>query len=232
LTYGTCIDTECASMNISNLFHILLCMALTSVPAMADVITQAVSTIIDHQPIRSGIAGKSTPLLVTIEDESGVDIVRLYFKTMFAQDYFFLPMVSLGKNRYSAALPPAKNDSQGLDYILLVKNHKGETVRSRVQRVLIMNNYDPPSPAIDEIEVQTENVPQPSYISSFSVPLHITPATEQLLAGATFFKYPPFTVPGPANGKDSAGILGEVGGVAASIVLGGFGVSYKSSYGR
>ena len=184
----------------------------------------------DHTPIYSVTAGRSVPVSVTFEEPAELAELRLYFKMMTAKEYLFLPMTEVGRGTYTANLPPARNWTKGIDYLLLRKSVTGEIRKSKPFRLLVMNDFDSPPPPAGEIQVQTENSSAEAENHDFAVPLRASATVDPLLAGATEDPYPPISVPGPGGG--SSGFFGGLGGVSFSIKVGGVSFRYGSFSGR
>ena len=183
---------------------------------------------LEHAPVASATAGKKIPIHVKISNKDDVIMVRLYFKTMVSSWYVFLNMKKDGKNNFTAILPPIKNDTKGIDYIIFFKNKKGSMIKSRTQRMLILNDYRSAPPPTEPFNVMTEYTRAPSELLDFAIPLQISVTADQLLANAQPFTYPPITVPGPASRK-SGSSLGTLSGIAISIGVSSVGIHYRSS---
>ena len=180
-----------------------------------------------HGPVSSTSAGKSIPVSVTVSDPLEVFEVRLYFKTMAAEKYLFISMTGSSKGEFTAKLPPAKNDTRGLDYLLLFKNSRGEVRKTKPFRLLVLNDYTlpPPSPAL--FEVMTEQDIDAEENTDFGVPLKLCQTPEPLLAYAVEDPSATQTVTGTGSGKNILASVGGLPGVSFSVKIGGFGFFYK-----
>jgi hypothetical protein len=201
----------------------------SALPAAADEEPPAAN--LAHSPVYSATAGKSVPVRVSFADPGEIAEMRLYFKTMTAADYLFLPMTRAGGGTYTANLPPARNWTKGLDYLLLRKSIRGETRKTKPFRLLIQNDYNSAPPPSGEFTVQSEHSTARGENLDFAVPLRVAVTAELLLAEATEDPYPPITVPGP-GGRHSGEMFDGLGGVSFSIKVGGIGFAYRSFSGR
>lgn len=191
---------------------------------------ETLSIEIKHKPVTAIPANRFAEVAVAARDEIGVAEVRFYFKTLKRKWYVFRIMENSGKNRYSAQLPSAKNDSQGIDYLFVIKNKKGEIFKTKPYRVLVQNDYSSITPSTkDEIAVYAEITSPPRLLDDFNLKLTVASAKERMLPSAKQYQHDPITVPGPGSRSSSTGILGGLGGVAASITLGGVGISYRAN---
>ena len=181
---------------------------------------------LQHGPISSTPAGKSVPVSVTVADAEELFEVRLYFKTMAATDYLFLPKAGSRKGIFTASLPPAKNDTKGIDYLLLFKNSQGETHKTKPFRLLVLNDYNVPPPSPGEFEVLTEQDDLDGENRDFAVPLKLTTSPEPLLAYAVEDLYLPQATPEPGGGNVFGG-LSDLRGINFSIKIGGVAFFYR-----
>lgn len=180
-----------------------------------------------HGPVSSTSAGKSIPVSVTVSDPLEVFEVRLYFKTMAAEKYLFISMTGSSKGEFTAKLPPAKNDTRGLDYLLLFKNGRGEVRKTKPFRLLVLNDYTLPPPSPSLFEVLTEQDTGTEENTDFAVPLKLSQTPEPLLAYAVEDPSTTQTVSGTGSDKNILDGLGGLPGVSFSVKIGGFGFFYK-----
>lgn len=183
--------------------------------------------VLQHGPIHSTPAGKSVPVSLTIGDTNEIVEVRLYFKTMAAKSYIFIPMTSSNMGTFAADLPPAKNDTRGIDYLLLFKNNRGESRKTKPFRLLVLNDYSAPPLSTANFQAQTEQGTTEQINREFAVTLKLTPAEQPLLAEAAEDPYPPLAAQGSGNSYDYTGGLGGLGGVSFSMHVGGVGIFYR-----
>lgn len=183
-----------------------------------------------HAPIYSVTAGRSMPVSVSFEDPGEIAEVRLYFKTMDAASFLFLEMAQAGRDTWKANLPPARNWTKGIDYLLLRTSRGGEARKSKPFRLLVMNDFDYP-PQSGDVLVKTEDPAAGGENRDFAVPLKVTVSSQSLLTQAVEDPYPPIEVPGPGP-RSPGGFFGGLGGVSFSLKIGGVGFRYGSFSGR
>ena len=218
------------------LFLCLLAFMMVTAAAQPTTVSAAnprpeTPTPIQHGPVSSTPAGKSVPVSVTIADADKIIEVRLYFKTMAATDYLFLPMTGSSKGIFTASLPPAKNDTKGIDYLLLLKDSHGEVRKTKPFRLLVLNDYNILPPAPGEWEILTEQGTPEEENRDFAVPLKLVTTPEPLLAYAAEDPYPLQVIP-PDGDKNIFGGLSGLGGVSFSIKIGGVGFFSKGFSGH
>ncbi len=165
-------------------------MVLLNCPVMAagasDVPAVKPSTEIVHKPLESVEAGKRIELYTEISDESGVDVVRVYFKSKDAGDFSFIAMKqvenqekglfekfkSLGSDfkgqGYSGVLPAPANESKSFQYLVLVKNKENTVVKSQTYEVAVEDDEDGGLAAGEPVQVYTELSEAPKTIVGFS----------------------------------------------------------------
>ena len=208
---------------------------ITASPAMASTGTPPPPLAIaplQHGPVQSTPAGKSVPVSVTIADAEEVLEVRLYFKTMTATDYLFLPMTGSHKGIFIADLPPAKNDTRGIDYLLLLKNRRGETRKTKPFRLLVLNDYNAPPPSPSDLKVFTERGSPEEENRDFAIPIQLVPSPKPLLADAVEDPYPPQAITSTGGLKKAFSGMSELGGISFSIKVGGVGLFYRGFSGH
>ncbi len=174
-------------------------------------------------PVPAASAGEAVEVVVTV-DRREFSEVRLYFKPMTATSYVYLEMVPSGEDRFSAQLPPARNDVKGLDYLLLFDNQRGESRKTKPFRLLIQKSYRATPPAVEPIEVFSESEVPPQLSTAFAVPLKLLASTKPLLAKAKEDAYPPIN---PETSPSSPlAPFSAPGGFFFSIKICGFGLFY------
>lgn len=190
---------------------------------------------LQHGPVLSTSARKSVPVRVAIADADEIREVRLYFKTMASAEYFFLPMTNASRGVFSADLPPAKNDTRGIDYLLLFKNSRGEAHKTRPFRLLVLNDYHTPPPIPSKFVALTERqILAGEENQSFAVPLQLVTTPDPLLASAMEESNPQQVVSGSRSdyGNDVFGGLNSFGSLSFSIHIGGVGLFYRGFSGH
>jgi hypothetical protein len=208
--------------------------AIAAPPTTATTLNSPPMTLapLQHGPVSSTPAGISVPVSVAVADAEEILEVRLYFKTMAAPDYLFLPMAGSSKGIFTASLPPAKNDTRGIDYLLLFKSSRGETRKTKPFRLLVLNDYNVPPPLPGEFEVLTEQSAPEEENRDFAVPLQLTTSPEPLLVYAVEDPSPPQVTRGSDGNRDVFDGLSDFSGVSFSIKIGGVGFFYKGFSGR
>lgn len=205
-------------------------VVLLTQEAFAESPAAPLSTIeIAHTPVTAIPAKRVGEIAVAVKDESDIEEVRLYLKTLKRKWYVYMTMESGGKNRYVSLLPPAQNDSSGLDYLFIVRNSVGEIYKTKKYRVLIQNDYrSPPLKEPQQLTVFTEIESPPPLLNDFLFPFIVHPSPDPFLAAAKQYQHPPIAIPGPGSGVSTGGFFRGLGGVAATITLGGVGISYRA----
>ncbi len=210
----------------------VLALAATAWPGIVLAENPPLQASLQHGPVSSTLAGRSIPVSVGVGDPEEILEVRLYFKTMAAGDYLFLTMTGSSKGEFSAELPPARNDTKGIDYLLLFKNSRGEVRKTKPFRLLVLNDYTAPPPSPDEFEVFSESGTGEMENRDFATTLQLTVSPEPLLDYAAEDPYLPQTDPDPRTKGSFLGGLTELGGFSFSLRIGGVGFFYRGFSGR
>jgi len=163
-------------------------------------------------------------VIVTV-DHPHLSEVRLYFKPMTAHEYLYLEMTPTGDKSFSAQLPPAKEHTKGLDYLLLFLSEDGVSRKTKPFRLLIQKGGRRKAPTSQgPLAVHWEQGAAPAFDQAFSVPLEYLPSPQPLLAVAQENTYPPI-VPESSTVPALTPFPGP-GGFSFSIKVGGFGLFY------
>ena len=109
-------------------------ISTTFVGALLSISTAYGAVQIEHDPVDDARAGSRIELSAEISDEeSGIELVRAYFKVPDAADYVFTAMQPQAddENEFTGQLPAPAQDTAPIDYFLLVRNGDGEVVKSQ-----------------------------------------------------------------------------------------------------
>jgi hypothetical protein len=215
-------------MNLPCLPILLLLWLILPEPAATAAATDAAPQAPARPPLYSVTAGHGVPVGLTFEDASQLVEIRLYFKTMAADHYLFLPMIENGQGTYQAELPPARNWTKGIDCVLLRRSLAGEIRKSKPFRLLVLNDFSSPPPAAGAVPVEAEDAAATAKNQDFAVPLRVTLTAEPLLGKATEDPYPPIHAPGGEGGSSRA--FEGLSGVSFFIRIGGASFRYGSFF--
>jgi|GEM_PF-2171090 len=119
-------------------FLSFIAIALFVVPLNAAAVAaseKAPTTKIDYDPIEYFVPEKRIELLLEVEDEAGVKIVRCYFLADSQADYVFVPMNVISENTYRGILPAPSKDTQQIKYLFLVVNGNDQVVKTQTFKV-------------------------------------------------------------------------------------------------
>lgn len=178
------------------------------------------NTKASHDTVNSFDANAEIPISSTISGNTNIEEVRLYFKPMTSQNYFYVTMIKNVKDKYSGYIPPIANTMKGVDYFLLVKT--GDVAaKTKSRRILILKNYVPRFSA-KSYAVYSET-PLPLLTpEGFATPLTVLKGKENYAKTAAEFTEPPL------GERKVGGKSYFIGGPGASFSLqiGGLGVNY------
>ncbi len=240
-------------MRFNKLCAVLLTpfMVLLNCPVMAaqatDNFASNPSTEMLHKPIESAEAGKRISIYTEINDPSGVDVVRVYFKSQDAADYTFIALQptknqekslfesfkTLGSDfkgqAYSGVLPAPAKGSKSFEYLILCKSTVNVVVKSQTYTVPVAAAQGDTAPEKEPIKVYSELSETPSQVSGFSDNIALDTAESGAKFGVIAGLYSGVTTAG--GGAISGGTVAAsaggfttsaavVGGVAAVLVVG------------
>ncbi len=165
-------------------------MVLLNCPVMAaqatDNFASQPGTEMLHKPIESAEAGKRIAFYTEINDPSGIDVVRVYFKSQEAADYAFVALQPTKKQEkslfesfktlgsdfkgqgYSGILPAPAKGNKTFEYLILCKNSVNVVVKSQTYKVSVADAQGETVPEKEPIKVYSELAKVPSQVSGFS----------------------------------------------------------------
>jgi hypothetical protein len=119
-----------------------------------------------HNPIKMLSVGDRARVNVTVYDESGIDVVRIYFKHQSGASYVYVSLTATNIKNYSGLLPTPSVANSTFDYLVLVKNALGEVYKSQTYTVDIL----PGKAALNTVPIAvfTDLAEAPSKIDGFS----------------------------------------------------------------
>lgn len=171
-------------------------------------------------------------LKAKVEDKSGVDVVRAYFKAGDVSTFAFVPM-SCKKEICLATLPAPSKDTKTLDYAILVKNGENKVFKSQTFTATATKKGDklPEYQSADKtntLHVKTELANAPKAITGFSDNLTVdvveSAAKFGVVAGMYSASQAGTTIAGAsaASGATAAGtVVATTAGISTMAVVGG-----------
>jgi hypothetical protein len=191
------------------------------------------STVVTHQPLEIAIGGRILPVFAEIEDDSGIDLVRIYFRTVGTTPYFFVPMLNISGDEFSGVLPAPLALSRGIEYLFLVKNKNNHIFRTQTYQVKIKKSDSGAETDTSQRpgEISTETATIPDTAEGFEAVLSINtvpPAERYGTVAGLYDSGNKVSVPqniiygGQITAeKPSSGKTLIVGGLAAAALIGG-----------
>ncbi len=109
-------------------FVLIVLPLLFPIPADAD---NRARTSMKHTPPAYYVSGHRIQLDVTVDDPSGIELVRCYFKSAGEANFVFVPMVQTRKSQYAAVLPAPHAATLQVEYLFLSVNGANVIVKSQ-----------------------------------------------------------------------------------------------------
>lgn len=173
-------------------------------------------TTIVHNAISSITSGQRVELDAEVTDPVGVDVVRIYFKALEAQDFVFV-VAQLGEdNHYLATLPAPAAGVQALDYLVLVKNSANQVVKSQTFRVEVKDAERSVAADAQPIEVYTELAEAPAEVTGFSDNVTLDVVESAAKFGTVAGLYSLMSVGGSGGAVAAGGASAAGGGATAA----------------
>lgn len=178
------------------------------------------STKASHDTVNSYDANAEIPISSTISGDTKIEEVRLYFKPMTSQNYFYVTMIKGVEDKYSGYIPPIAPSMKGVDYFLLVKT-ADVAAKTKSRRILVLKNYVPRFSA-KSYAVYSETPLPRRPPEGFATPLTVLKGKGNYAKTAAEFTEPPL---GERKVGGKSYFLGGPG-ASFSLQIGGLGVSY------
>ena len=204
-------------MGIGGLFASPLCSSAAPIP---------VTTEVKHKPIKYFIPGHRIALEAKVTDESGVKLVRCYFKADEQAEHVFVPMTMTGGQEYRAILPAPADYAQKIRYLFLVVNVNQQVVKT--QAFLVEKAVDVTEPpawqetsATDELPVYTELSQPPETVPGFSDSIKTDAVESSLRFGmvAGIYSSSATASTGAAAAATSGGSITATAGISTTVVV-------------
>ena len=184
-----------------------------------------VTTEVKHKPIKYFIPGHRISLDAKVTDESGVKLVRCYFKSGEQAEYVFVPMTITGGQQYRAILPAPADYAQKIQYIFVVVNVNQQVVKT--QPFLAPKDADVAEPpewqevsATEDLSVYTELPQPPETLPGFSDSVQTDAVESSLRFGMVAGIYSSSaTASTSAAAATSGGSITATAGISTTVVV-------------
>lgn len=126
------------------------------------------SLTIRHQASSKTQAGQVISLKAYLKDREGIELVRIYFKTIDTEPYFFVPMIVAKGDEYFGMVPAPLETAGNIEYLFLVKTYSNRIFTSKkyTMQVTLPTVGQKQEPA-EILDVMTETTKQPLKIKGF-----------------------------------------------------------------
>ena len=199
-------------------------------PARLSAASIPVTTEVKHKPIKYFVSGHRIALDAKVTDESGVKLVRCYFKADEQAEYVFVPMTMGDGQEYRAILPAPADYAEKIRYIFLVVNVNQQVVKTQSFMVEKADHGTKP-PAWQEVgetgdvSVYTEVAQPPETMAGFSDSVTVDAVESSLRFGmvAGIYSASATAAAGSATGAaaaaTSAGTISTAAGISTTVIL-------------
>jgi hypothetical protein len=128
------------------IFGLLALMLFAACPAST---VNAADTKMKHTPPDYFVSEHRIQLDADVQDPSGINLVRCYFKAVGEADLVFVPMSPAGSSKYAGILPAPSATTDRIEYLFLAVNAQNQVVRT--QSFFIDRNDAKEKPACQDI---------------------------------------------------------------------------------
>ncbi len=188
------------------------------------------STKVIHTPIPYFVPEHRITIEARVTDESGIDLVRCYFKADMQAEYVFVPMTETREGYFQAILPAPADYAEQIRYLVLVVNQNRQVVKTQefsVEKALDAKEVPAWQKAsLDEsIAVYTELPTPPETLAGFTDNLTLDAVESSLRFGmvAGIYSASATASAGPVTGAaasaSSAGTVSATTGVLTTATI-------------
>jgi len=198
----------------------LLFMPVSGVSVFAQ---EKIATKIKHKPLKYFVADHRIRVEAAVGDETGINLVRCYFRAPEQADFVFVTMTESEKGSYQGILPVPGPHTDSIIYIFLAANVKKQVVKTQEFLMKKETKEVPPwqMKAEGDVKVSTELGQAPEKPKGFRDSILIDQSESTVrLGGATLIF--------AGTGGVSAG---TVAGIAAGAAIIGGGIAAGSGGG-
>jgi len=189
-----------------------------------------VTTEIIHEPIEYFLPNNRILIETEIIDETGIKLVRCYFRADAADEFVFVPMKRLEENEYRAILPAPAGYSETIEYLFLALNTSNQVVKTQTFKVSKDDKKGVPewqkSRQEGNIAIYTELSEAPETVAGFSDSMSVDVVESGARFGMVAGIYSTSAVAssggatGAAAAASSAGtVAAGAGGVSTAVVV-------------
>lgn len=165
---------------------IISCCIIVNLPlaglgiAAGDTTLAGPSLQIKHSPLKSVKAGSIIPISAKVEDREGIELVRIYFRSVGSTPYYFVPMIVSNGSEYYGILPAPSGTTKEIEYLFLVKTYNNRIFNSQTFRSTISEPGKERSDSKQEtVDVLVETKAVPKKIVGFDKKTRIRLVTKE-----------------------------------------------------
>lgn len=190
-------------------------------PVVSSALAEEIDVEIKHTPVTEVDAGERVALEAEISDPSGIKEVRVYFKSVEAEAYSFVPMSTKDGEQYTGQLPAPANGAGSFDYLLLAQTNSNKVFKSQTYTVTIEDDDDAQSAVAknEQIKVYTELEQAPVEISGFSDNIVINVVESAAKLGVVAGIYSAATTGTSTSGAVAAGTVTASTGISTTAIV-------------
>jgi len=159
------------SVHVLTVFVYVLSLVLANAGAALAEDSKA-STKISHKPLKYFVPGHRITVNAEVTDQTGVTVVRAYFRASEQADYVFVSMNPAADGTYQGILPAPAKETQNITYLFLAVNGKNQVVKTQTFTVNREDKEKVPAwqqaGSEGNIQVSTELAQAPESISGFT----------------------------------------------------------------
>jgi len=176
-----------------------------------------------HSPQETVKAGEAIHISAEIEAMEGIELARIYFRSVGSRQYYFVPMVVGEGSTFTGFLPPPTIIGESVEYLFLVKTYNNRIFKSQSFTAKVEGHAEvSPSDETVAIDVLTETMQVPQELIGFDPKTKIRPVTKPEKHGVLAGLYDPEETGGStSNGQYHGTVIATEKSYFNLILIGG-----------
>ncbi len=138
-------------------------------PVFATPTEEELTLQIEHSAVKKVKAGEAIPITANFAVAEGIEIVRIYFRTVGSTPYYFVPMIVSNNSEYYSILPAPDGTDAAIEYLFLVKTYNNRIFTSQANTITVKGSKKVSADDTqDIIDVSVETIKIPTKIVGFN----------------------------------------------------------------
>lgn len=203
------------------IISLVLLNAPLSVYAAEDDVEPSLQII--HSPLDEVAAGELINVAAEVESMEGIELVRIYFRSMGSEFFYFVPMILADNSEYTGLLPSPNGYAESIEYLFLVKTYNNRIFTSQSFTATVSGQVKQGSEADQtSVDVSIETLEVPTTLAGFNEKTRVRTVTIPEKHGVAAGLYEPEDTGGTtSNGQYHGTVVATEKSYLNAILIGG-----------